>query len=463
MKKRLSLFTKISAGIFSMIFLMSVATAGNDTVIDQVVAQIGDEIILLSDIQDQKLKMIQDGQEITNSTECEILEGLLYEKLLISQAEIDSVDVPADMVNYEMDQRLRILAEKFGSMEALEAFYEKSAAQIKAELFERIRKNLMAERMMDIITENVVVTPKEVKEFYESLEESEIPYINSKLSIAQIVIYPQIQDADKIKAKTEIDGYRELIVSGKRSFEGMAILYSQDPGSRLSGGDLGWQTRGTMVPEFEAELFQLEKDSISPVFETQYGYHIIQMMDRKGDNYRCRHILISAEASDNALIKASVTIDSLYKEIKGGRITFEQAAMQFSDDENSKQNGGKIVNPFSQDYLWDLQNINDIDPQMSRIVETLPIGGISSPSLYENYFERKSGLRIVKLLAKSKPHMANLEDDYQLIQMAALNEKKQTVIDNWVNEKIMGTFIRINKGYMSGCTFKYNWLKAIGE
>lgn len=427
---------------------------------DKIVAQIGDEIILLSDIQARKLQMIQNGEAINNNTECMLLEELLFEKLLVNQAKIDSIEVSDDMVNQEMEARLRVIAEQMGGMEKLEDFYGKSVAQIKAEFFEQIKKRILAEQMREEITKNVRITPIEVKEFYNGLHKDSIPYINSKVVVSQVVLYPKVTAADKEKAKTQLNEWRDEIIGGAKRFETIATLYSDDPGSRLQGGDLGWQTRGTMVAEFEAALFSLEIGEISPVFETQYGYHIVQLMDRKGDNYKSRHILNVADVSDKALMKSVATIDSLHKEIKKGTITFEEAARKFSDDEESKQNGGQIVNPYTGDYNWDIQNLNDIDPQMSRVVNTLKVGEFTSPALYNNMFAQKQGIRIVKLVSQTKPHKANLKDDYTLISTAAANQKKQTVIDKWVNSKIGSTYFRISENYLHDCKFKYNWVKV---
>jgi peptidyl-prolyl cis-trans isomerase SurA len=461
MKKMQSLFIKTAALVILITCTLSV-TAQNrpgENVLDKIIAKIGDEYILLSDIENQKLSLQQNNVDITNTTDCEILEGLLYEKLLVNQAQIDSIEVGDEIVNQEMESRLRVIADQIGSIELLEEFYGKSVAQIKAEFFTVIQKRMMAEQMKESITENVDITPREVKDFYKNFDKDSIPYINSKISLAQIVLYPEITEADKERAYNIISEAKEKIENKSQSFETTAILISEDPGSKIQGGDLGWQTRGTMVPEFEAELFRLEKNQLSPVFETQYGYHFIELLDRKGDNYHVRHILVSPKVDKRALIKTKVRIDSIYAAIKKGTISFEDAARKFSDDENSKTSGGKIVNPYTGDYNWDIQNINDIDPQMSRIIERMKIGDYSEPSLYENYMEQKQGVRIVKLLGKSKPHLANLTDDYQLIQLAAMNEKKQAVIDKWVKSKIASNYIWIQEDYAVKCSFKYEWLK----
>jgi peptidyl-prolyl cis-trans isomerase SurA len=444
------------------LFLSQTGRAQKDDfkVIDKIVAQIGDEIILLSSLQEQRLQLIQSGIEGNTLSDCAFLEEFMFEKLLINQAKIDSIEVPDEMVNQEMEQRLDYIAKQIGSIEKLEEFYGKSVARIKAEFFDLIKKRMLAERMRETITENVRITPNEVKEFYKSLPKDSIPYINSKITVAQIVIYPEITTADKNLAKTRLEGYLEDILAGNKKFQNVAALYSDDPGSKLSGGDLGWQTRGTMVPEFEAALFNLKPMEISPVFETMYGYHVVQLIERKGDNYHSRHILISPKVSDMELDRAANLVDSLYKQINFGNIPFEEAARRFSQDLESKYNGGQIVNPYTNDYFWDVQNINEIDPQMYRLIQGLKIGNYSTPSLYDNYMDRKQGVRIVKLLGRTEPHIASLETDRQLIEMAAINQKKEAVIDAWIASKIGGNYVEIAPEYLKTCTFKYNWITS---
>jgi peptidyl-prolyl cis-trans isomerase SurA len=437
--------------------------AQKKTPIDRIVAKIGNEYILYSDIQNQKLSLLQNGVEVTDETECEILEGLLYEKLLINQAIIDSIEVGDEIVNQEMESRLNVIAQQIGSIEKLEEFYGKSVAQIKAEFFEIIKKRMQAEQMKSSITEGIDVTPREVKEFFRGLPNDSIPYINSKITIAQVVLYPELTALDKANAMDKITESRDRVKNGDISFKMEAFNTSCDPGSKVQGGSLGWQTKGTMVPEFEAKAFNLEPGEISEIFETQFGYHYLQLIDRKGDNYHVRHVLVCLETDKNALLLQKNRMDSIHNAIKAGPLTFEGAASKFSMDENSKVNGGKIINPYSGDYKWDLQNINDIDPQMAPLVDRLKVGSFSPPTLYENIYEQKKGVRIVKLLGKTKPHIANLHDDYQLIQMAALNEKKQKVIDAWVQSKISSNYIWIEQSFITRCKFNYTWIKLDGD
>lgn len=453
-------FIKRSTLVLTICFMSFTNAFAQAKVIDKIVAKVGDEIILLSDIQAQRLQLLQEGTEGDQSTDCSILEEFMYEKLLVNQALIDSIVIEETMVNAEMENRIRYIAGQIGSIEKLEDFYGKSVAQIKADFYELIEKRMLAERMKEEITANVKITPREIKQFFNNLPKDSIPYINSKIKVAQIVLYPEVTEKDKLLAKKQLEDVRTDIESGKMRFETGATLYSEDPGSQMNGGDLGWQTRGTMVPQFEAALFKLQPNEISPVFETQYGYHIIKLIERKGDNYKAKHILIIPKVDNKALVQASQKIDSIYNEVNKGTLTFEEAARLYSDDEASKLNGGQIVNPYTNDYLWDIQNINDIDPQMSRIIDQLNEGEFSSPSLYNNMFEQKQGIRIVRLIQRTEPHIANLETDRQLIEMAALNEKKQAAIDKWISTKINGNYIEISPEYSNGCDFKYNWIKG---
>lgn len=455
-KKIQSLFTKLALVLALSLTSFSVWAIKHP--IDKVIAQVGDEIILLSEVQNGRLQMILNGQEGNSQTDCMILEELMVNKLLLTQARLDSIEVSEDMIDLELDDRIRYFAQQFGGIEKMEEHLDKSVAQIKAEAREQIKNRMLSQQMMMSITQNVNITPKEIREFYAGLHQDSIPYINSKVTIAHIVLYPKVTETDRQRAWDQLNGIRKEIIAGDRGFGPAAATNSMDPGSRFRGGELGWQSRGTMVPEFEAEVFRLKKDSISPIFETQYGFHIIQLMDRKGDNYLCRHILITPMVTNEALIKSAKRMDSIYAEIQKGTLTFTKAAELFSDDEESKSNGGKIVNPYTSEFQWDIQNVNDIDPQMSRILESLKIGDMSKPSLYQNFFDRKDGIRVVKLLNKTKPHLANLEQDYQLIKMAAENEKKQELLDNWINEKVRDVYIYVDQDFAKDCDFNYNWI-----
>jgi peptidyl-prolyl cis-trans isomerase SurA len=425
-------------------------------VVNKVVAQVGDNIILLSDIENQKLQAVQAGVETSRDMECAILEELMMGELLINQAKLDSLVVSDEQVDAEMENRLRIIESKIGSRQKLEEFYGKTITQIKEEFREQIKDKILAEEMERKIVADVTVTPKEVAEFFKSLPKDSIPYINMKLSFQQIVNYPSITKADKLRAFNELKEIREAIVIEGKSFETQARINSEDPGSAPLGGKIE-ASRGMMVPQFEATVFKLKVGEISEIIETTYGYHIIKLVSRKGDDYVCQHILKMPEFSPDAINQSAIKMDSCYRLLKENKITWDDAVLRFSNDELTKQNKGIITNPITGDQTWDMEDLNQVDQQIYLLTDAMEKGDYTSPNLYVDIYERKQGIRIVRLMERYQPHVANLKDDYSLIKSAAENDKKQRIITEWTNSKIGNAYIRIDKQF-SGCEFKSNWI-----
>lgn len=441
----------------SAFLLFSFAHAQDGVTIDKIVAQVGDNVVLLSDLQGQRLQAVQAKVEIDDQFDCRVLEELMYQFLLINQAKLDSIEVSDAQVDAEMENRLRVIEAQIGSRQKMEEFYGKTVAQIKKEFKENIRDQLLAQEMERQISSEIAVTPREVETFYNKIPKDSIPFINSKLRFQQIVIYPEITQADKQESYDKLAKIREDIVSGKKSFSTMAIIHSMDPGSSNKGGEIQ-ATRGMMVPQFEATAFKLEIGEISEVFETDYGYHILQLIDRKGDDYKCRHILIIPEYSDDAITNAALRLDSAYKKLIAKEITWEEAVRVYSNDETTKENNGVITNPITGDQQWDMEDLNQVDQQIYLLTDQLDEGDISQPSLYTNYMERKEGVRIVRLVERTSPHTANLKDDYALIQKAAENDKKQEIIQSWIESKIQNAYIKLDPDFHN-CEFRNNWLK----
>lgn len=440
--------------LFTVFYLNSVAHA-QKIVADKIVAQIGENIILKSDIEAQKIQAKQAGMNLEGQqSECEILEELMFQNLLLNQAELDSIVIPDAQVDAEMENRLRVIENQIGGREKMEAFYGKTATQIKIEFRPLIRKRLLSEEMERRITETVTVTPKEIEAFFKSIPADSIPLISSQLSFQQIVAYPEVTNEDKKRTYDELNDVLNLILRGK-SFETQARIHSQDPGSAKDGG-LIRATRGMMVPQFEATAFSLKPGEVSPIFETDYGYHIMQLIERKGDDYVCRHILMVPEFSPESLNNASKKIEECYKKLKANEITWEEAVLTYSDDVNTKQNRGIITNPITGEQTWSMENLNDVDQQIYLLTDALNKGDISAPSLYFDYMERKQGIRIVRLMDRTSPHKANMTDDYSLIQRAAENDKKQKTLKKWTESKIQNAYIRIDEDFKS-CTFRNNW------
>ncbi len=431
--------------------------AQNDKTIDKIVAQIGDNIVLKSDIQAQKLQAIQAGIEISPDIDCQILEELMYQFLLLNQAQLDSIIISDAQVDAEMESKLRVIEQQIGSRQKLEEFYGKSVTQIKREFRPIIRDQLLAKEMERQLTSELTLTPREVENFFRTIPMDSVPLINSQLSFQQIVAYPAVTGDDKQRAFDHLIEIRTDIIQNGKSFSTQARIHSMDPGSAANGGEIT-ATRGMMVPAFESTLFKLELGDVSEVFETTYGYHIIKLIDRKGDNYTVQHILIIPTFANDALENAAYRMDSCYQRLKSGEITWDEAVLLYSNDEMTKQNRGVITNPITGEQTWDMEDLSQVDQQIYLITDAMEKGDISEPNLYTNFMERKQGVRVVRLMNRTAPHRANLEDDYALIQRAAENDKKTRMIQEWTQAKIKNAYIKIDDDYKD-CQFKNEWIK----
>jgi len=439
---------------FSLLLVALSATA-QGKVIDKVVAQVGDNVIFLSDVQAQKIQAVQAGVTVTKSLDCQIIEDLMYQYLLLNQAKLDSIVISDPQVDAEMENRLRVIENQIGGREKMEAFYGKTVTQIMAEFRPIIRDQLLSREMEHNLTSDISVTPREVEKFYKSLPFDSIPLINAELSFQQIVLYPKITPDDKSRAFAKMQEIRNNIVRDGKSFATQARINSMDPGSAPDGGTITG-TRGLMVPQFEAAVFSLSVGDVSDVFETEYGYHIVKLNERKGDNYVCQHILIIPEYSNDALTKAAYAMDSCYQQLIGRELTWEEAVVKYSNDEGTRQNKGIITNPITGGQMWDMEDLNQVDQQIYILTDNMEKGDISQPNLYFNIFERKQGVRIIRLMERTTPHRANLQDDYELIKRATENQKKQEIIEKWTKDNISKAFVRIDDEYQD-CDFRFAW------
>jgi peptidyl-prolyl cis-trans isomerase SurA len=441
--------------ISALLLTLSFTASAQET-IDKIAAQVGDNIILLSDIQAQKIQAAQAGMALTPQMDCAMLEELMYQKLLVNQAKLDSIEVTPEMIDAEMEQRIRVIESQIGSRQKMEEFYGKTVTQIKNEFRPIIGDQLRAQEMERQITAEVTVTPRDVENFYKMIPTDSIPFINAQLSFQQIVIYPEIGAKDKERARLRLQEIREEVLAGK-PFSTAARLNSDDPGSASQGGKIN-ASKGMMVKPFEATVFSLKEGEVSDIVETEYGYHIIKLEKRLGDDYSCRHILIVPTFEDEAIEVAAYRLDSCYQRLQAGEITWDEAVLEYSNDEFTRLNKGIITNPATGDQQWDAENLNQIDQQIYVLTQNMKVGDISQPNLYSNVMERKQGVRIVKLMKRTAPHRANLTQDYTLIQKAAENEKKRVIINEWITEKIGTTYIRINDPFLN-CEFGNAWIK----
>lgn len=434
--------------------LHSIAQSSRDSVIDGLVAVVGGNIILKSDIEGQYFQIRSQGniRGTASALKCQILEDMLVQKLILHQAQVDSVKVTDEMVEGEMDRRMRYFITQAGSPERLEEHFQKTLVEIKAELRDVVHEQLLVKSENEKIMKDVTITPSEVKSYFRKLPKDSIPDINSEMEVGVIVKIPSIGDEEKQLVKTKLKSFKDRIAKGD-DFSTLAVMYSEDPGSSKQGGELGMFKRGDMRPEFEAAAFRLKPGEVSDIVETEDGFHLIQMIERRGEYINVRHILLQPQVSLYNLNRAKQSLDSVAVLIDTKKITFEQAVLKYSDDPG-KINGGLMINPMVGGTRFEA---NQMDPKVAFIVDKLKVGEISAPVLMKTD-RGKQEYRLYYLKLRTKPHKANLNDDYAKIQQMALEKKQLEAMDDWITRKVGSSYVNILGDYRN-CPFKRNWLK----
>jgi peptidyl-prolyl cis-trans isomerase SurA len=410
--------------------------------VDGVVAQVGKEIILTSDIAMQKDALAREGQTLTD---CQMIRELLLEKLLIHHAAIDSVIVAEEEVDENIDRRIEQLVGQIGTERRLEEYYGKTILEIKEEMRPLMKNQMTAQRMQMTITETIDVTPKEVEDAVAKIPLDSLPLIGTEVEIAQVTIVPKVSDQAEKDAIDRLNQLRDRILNGS-SFATMAILYSEDPGSNRNGGEYKGIKRGVFVKEFEAIAFNLRPGEISQPFKTEFGYHIVQLQTKRGEELDLRHILIKPKVEQKDLDDAKALLDSLRGAILAGNISFEQVAEKYSADEESKLNGGVMMNPMTTDVRW---NVENLDRGIFYSIENLQPGGISEAALVRKP-DGAEIFRILQLRDRVAPHRANLTQDFSLLKNYVQNQRKQAKMMQWVEDKKAETYIFQAPGY-EGC------------
>lgn len=429
--------------------------AQNKVLVDEIVAVVGSEIILRSEIENQINQMMMQGMATNDEkTFCFVLEQAIIQKMLLVQARYDSIPVSEDQVNQEMERRLQGFIRQAGSREKLEEALGKSVDEIKVLFSKTIEDQLLIQSMQQTITGSAKVTPAEVRDYFNSIPKDSLPYIPSEVQIGMLLLKPPIQQSERDKVIKQLKDIREQIVGGS-SFSLKAKLYSEDLGSSGQGGELGALTRGDLVENFAAAAFSLEGDSISDVVETEFGYHIIQLIEKRGEYANFRHILIKPKVQSVDIYNTLTKLDSIYKEIQKGNLTFSKAAMKFSEDENTKNNGGILINPINGSSTFTMDDLAEIDGVTFRAIEDLNVGDITEPKIYDD----QTGSKVVKLyyiLSRTEPHIASLDTDYSKIQQAALSEKQGNLLKEWVETKKNDFYIKIVTNFKT-CQFSISW------
>lgn len=422
--------------------------------IDRVVAVVGREAILHSELVG-RVEQATQGQGSTDpAVRCNELEDLLYEKLLVEQGRLDSVVVDEAQVNAELDRRIRYFSQQLGGDEKLEAFYGKSITEIKDDFRQQVSDQLLVQTMQQKVSGEVRITPREVQRFYDRIPQDSIPFINAEVEYAEILRIPDPSEDEVRRVRRKIEEYREQVVNGTKDFCTVAILYSQDPGSARDCGELGLVPTGVMVPEFDAVAMSLKENEVSQVFETQFGWHFMQLEERRGEQYRARHVLMRPQVGNADIQKERDLLDSLRNLILSGR-DMGQLALEFSDDEDSRGTSGAVIEPNSNSARWDM---SALDQQTFFVLDKLKEGEVSEPQLII-LPDGSKAYRLLKLNLRTAPHLANLKDDYRLMQQAAEGEARSKAIDTWVRDRLQATYVRIAPEHVT-CNFLHEWVPA---
>ena len=436
----------------SLSFLLSAQT----NVIDEVIWIVGDDAILRSEVEEQRVRMQFEGTKMEGDPNCVIPEEIAIQKLLLHQAKIDSISESPSSVSAQVDQRINYFISQIGSREKMEEYFGKTSFELREELREIVGQQMVAQRIQQKIIGDVRVTPSEVRDFFTGLSSDQIPIIPAKTEVQIITIEPTISVQEIESVKARLREFRERIESGDASFSTLAVLYSEDTETARRGGELGFTGRGMLVQEFATAAFNLsDPKRVSQIVETEYGFHIIQLVEKRGDRINVRHILMKPKADPNEKKAAMEKLDTIANSIRTGKMTFENAVVQFSSDKNTRMNAGLMVNAKTGDSKFQFQ---DLPQEVARIASTLEVGEISKPFTMINS-SGKEVSAIVKIKSKVPAQPANLNDNYQEIKDMLMERKGKEAFEKWIANKQKETYIMIKDGWKN-CNFRFpGWVR----
>ena len=432
--------------LFLSLFLIASFTVSaqepSGFVVDKIIVKVDNYVVLKSDLESAYQGYLTNGNPANNDAKCNILNGILINKLMVAKAEIDSIIVTDFEVDQNTEQRMAMILQNSGnSPEQLEKAYGKTLEEIKLELRDQIKEQLVGRQMQTVITKDISITPHEVRRFYSQIPADSLPYYNSDVEVAQIVRKAKVSDAQKAAARLKLMGLRDQILKGG-DFGELAKKNSEDPSAQYNGGEMGYVGRGAMVPSFEAMAFKLKEGEISMPFESPFGYHVMQLIDRRGNEYNSRHILLSAVPSAEDIERSKNYLDSLREKIVKGESKFEQVAIEVSDDDATKSRGGFFADADGGTRI----SVKEIDPIVYFNIDSMKVGSVSKPITYRTD-DQKDAVRILYFKTKLPPHQANLKDDWHRIQAAALAEKKDKAMEKWFLKARQDVFINIDPEY----------------
>jgi peptidyl-prolyl cis-trans isomerase SurA len=447
MKKNISLF---------VFCLISIFASAQNNVVDEVVWVVGDDAILRSDVERVRNAY---GHSISGNPYCTVPEQLAVQKLFLHQAELDSIDVSEQEVLGQLERQVNWYIDQIGSKEKMEEYFNKTSTQIREMLRENIRNGLIVQRMQQQIMGDIKIVPADVRRYFKDLPQDSIPFIPTQVEVQIITLEPKIPQEEIERVKKTLRDYAERVEKGEISFGTLARLYSEDPGSARRGGEYGFQSRGEVVPEFANVVFNLtDPKKVSKVFETEYGYHIAQLIEKRGDRVSYRHILMKPKVEEKELENSLNRLDSIAKDIRNTKFTFDDAATYLSQDKDTRNNHGLMANPKTRTARFEMQDLAQISQEIAKVVNELNVGEISEPFTMVNN-KGKEVCAIVKLKARIDGHKATITEDYQRLKSIVEAKRGEEKLDKWIREKQKSTYVRINENWVK-CDFKYpGWIR----
>ena len=452
MRKLLSIRVLLLLGVW----MVSSLSHAQDNIIDEVVWVVGDEAILKSDIEQARLQAQYQGIKFSKDPYCVIPEQMAVQKLFLHQAEIDSIEVADTDVLSMVDKRINYYVQQVGSKEKFEEYMNMTSTQIREKWREEVRNEMIADKMKQEIVGDIKVTPAQVRRYFNQLPPDSIPYIPTQVEVQIITQQPKIPQAEIDRVKARLRDFTERITSGETQFSTLARLYSEDPGTARQGGEMDFMGRGQLVPEFAAVAFNLtDPKKVSKVVETEYGFHIIQLIEKRGDRIKVRHILLKPQVSEEDLNASVAHLDSIANDIRTGKFTFESAALYLSDDKNSKNNNGLMPNSATGTSRFEM---GQLPQEIAVVVDKMNIGEISEAFTMIDAQNGKEKCAIVKLKTRIPGHKATITDDYHRLKAVVLEKLQNEKIQKWIAEKQKTTYVRINEKWKN-CDFEYpGWI-----
>ncbi|WP_044109365.1 peptidylprolyl isomerase [Xylanibacter brevis] len=440
---------------------MMASTLGNDsigTVVDEVVWVVGDEAILKSDIEVTRMQAAMEGVRWKGDPDCAIPEQIAVQKLFLHQAAIDSIEVTEAEVASAIEQRIEYMIQQIGSREKLEEYKKQSISQIRQSMHDDLRDQMMIQRMKEHLVKEIAVTPAEVRRYFKDLPSDSLPYVPTEVEVQIITQTPRISAEEINRVKDELREYTDRVNKGETSFQTLARLYSEDPGSRRNGGELDYTGRGMLDPAFAAVAFNLtDPKKVSKIVESEFGFHIIQLVDKRGEKIKVRHILRKPIVSDSAIVQATNRLDSIAKDIRAGLFTFEEGASVISDDKDTRNNKGLMANRSERGQTSKFQ-LQDLPAEVAKVVDTLKVGQISKPFVMINN-NGKTVCAIAKLKSRTEGHKAIITEDFQVMKDVVMEKRREKKLHDWVVKKIKDTYVHVGDRYRD-CQFEYQgWIK----